>query len=476
MYIQSGRTDNMLNYFNSQKKDGQYLITNDMGFYKYLEPEVYDKLCHDQIKNNDSEYQDLVEKGFIIDTSVEEFVQRYSYFSRSMKAYCLSGTSLHIFAVTNMCNLDCIYCQAHSKSSHLDGKMTKETGKRAIDIAMSSKNNFLTFEFQGGEPLLNFETVKYMIEYSKLKNQSMHKQIEYTIVTNLTQLTDDILNYLLDNNVSICTSLDGDIETHNYNRPYRHLHSGSYDDVIAKIKYLKSKGLQIGVIQTTSKKSIPNAKKIIDQYLELEIHHIFLRPLTPLGMADDSWKDVGYTVEEYIQFYKDAFNYILELNKKGIFFVETHATYFLCKILNNYSQNYMELRSPCGAGLGQMSYYYDGNVFTCDEGRMLHEMGDDSFLIGNVYDNNYMNMISSDICKTLCKASIIECLPKCNNCVYQPYCGTCPVVNYASEHDLYSKNPKDFRCKSYSAIMDILFDIIHRNDAEEMQILYSWIS
>ncbi len=103
----------------------------------------------------------------------------------------------------------------------------------------------------------------------------------------------------------------------------------------------------------------------------------------------------------------------------------------------------MELRSPCGATLGQMSYYYDGNIFTCDEGRMLYEMGDSSFLLGNVYNDSYMDMIGSDICKTLCKSSIIESLPKCNNCVYQPYCGTCPVVNYASDKDLFSKNPKD---------------------------------
>ena len=50
----------------------------------------------------------------------------------------------------------------------------------------------------------------------------------------------------------------------------------------------------------------------------------------------------------------------MELNLKGEIFVEMHATYFLKKILCNYSDNYMELRSPCGAGIGQMSYYYDG--------------------------------------------------------------------------------------------------------------------
>lgn len=466
----------MINYFNSKRMNDKYLITNDMGYFQYINSDTYNRLCENKITDKDENYEELVEKGFIINTSMEEFVNKYSYLIRSMKSYCLGGTSLHIFAVTNMCNLDCIYCQAHSKNSHLDGKMTVETGQRAIDIAMSSKNKDLTFEFQGGEPLLNFDVIKSMIDYSKEKNKILNKNIEYTIVSNLTCLNDDMLKYLLDNKVSICTSLDGDMEIHNYNRPYKKTRYGSYQDVVNKIAYLRDKGIWVGAIQTTSKKSIENPRKIIDQYINLGINHIFLRPLTPLGMAEDSWKKVGYSLDEYINFYREAFEYIMELNKKGTFFVETHATYFLQKILHNCSQNYMELRSPCGATLGQMSYYYDGNVFTCDEGRMLYEMGDASFLIGNVYDDTYMNMVSSDICKTLCKASIIECLPRCNNCVYQPYCGTCPVVNYVSDKDLYSKNPKDFRCKCYSSIMDILFDIIQRNDKDEMDILYSWIN
>lgn len=93
-----------------------------------------------------------------------------------------------------------------------------------------------------------------MIEYSKEKNKILNKHIEYTIVTNLTCLNDDILQFLLDNNVSICTSLDGTREIHNYNRPYKLSKIGSFDDVIDKIAYLKSKGVNVGAIQTTSKK------------------------------------------------------------------------------------------------------------------------------------------------------------------------------------------------------------------------------
>ena len=69
----------------------------------------------------------------------------------------------------------------------------------------------------------------------------------------------------------------------------------------------------------------------------------------------------------------------MQLNHKGVDICERHAVIFLRKILQGYAENYMELRSPCGATVGQMAYFYDGNVFTCDEGRMLYEMGNDAF-------------------------------------------------------------------------------------------------
>ena len=47
--------------------------------------------------------------------------------------------------------------------------------------------------------------------------------------------------------------------------------------------------------------------------------------------------------------------------------------------------NYLDIRSPCGAGIGQIAYSYDGKIYTCDEGRMLGGMGDDIFCIGNVH-------------------------------------------------------------------------------------------
>ena len=137
--------------------------------------------------------------------------------------------------------------------------------------------------------------------------------------------------------------------------------------------------------------------------------------------------------------------------------------------------NYMELRSPCGASVGQMAYFYDGNVFTCDEGRMLYEMGMDDFKIGNVYENTYDDMMQSTGCKAVCVASLLEGQIKCCDCVYQPYCGTCPVINLAQEKDLFVKNTQSFRCKIYGGMLDIIFSVLKNGSPEEISVLKKWI-
>ena len=146
----------------------------------------------------------------------------------------------------------------------------------------------------------------------------------------------------------------------------------------------------------------------------------------------------------------------------------------LKKILQGYSLNYMELRSPCGAVTGQLSYYYDGSVYTCDEGRMVSEMGDCAFKLGTV-DNSYDEILESPVCKATQAASVIESLPGCSDCVYQPYCGVCPVVTYALEKDIFPKGPKGFRCKVYMGIQDYLFSLIEEGNDEIMKILQSWV-
>ena len=455
-------------------KNGEVLITNDFGDYAFLTKDEFMSFATNKVHRGSELYDLLSKRGFVTDDDPDVFISERIGDLRNIKGYLFSSTALHIFAITNRCNQNCVYCQAKAPGSTLDGIMDVETGKKAVELAMQSPSPNLTFEFQGGEPLLNFDLILEMIKHSKELNQRYKKNIEYTIVTNLIALTDDKLQALIDNNVSICTSLDGCEPVHNHNRKLRS-GGGTYKYVKEAIQKVRAAGKQVGAIETTTRFSLQYPEEIVDEYVNTGLGGIFLRPLTPLGFAKSYWDEVGYTAEEFIAFYKKAFDRILEINKCGVCFPELHATYFLRKMLHGDADNYMELRSPCGAGIGQMSYYYNGNVYTCDEGRMMGEAGDNTFLLGNVFTDTYDDMVGRKSCRATCAASVVESLPKCCDCAYHPYCGVCPVVAYSSSGDIFPREPFDFRCKVYKGILDILFDLLQKDDPDTMHILQSWI-
>ena len=458
-----------LNYFNFKEKENNYLITNDAGRYVFLSKQDFVNLI--QRKELRPELKGkLMQNGFIYEGSEEVFATNQAMQLRRAKESLLVPTTLHIFVVSKNCNFNCIYCQAGNLNQNNSYNMSKETAKSAVDIAMESPSTYLTFEFQGGEPLMNFETIKYIIEYSK--SISNGKIIEYNLVSNLTLLTDEMIEFFIENEVSICTSIDGDKELQNINRPYKN--GDSYNETITKIKRLRKKQIKVNAIETTTKYSLNKYKEIVDEYIKLGLDSIFIRPLTRLGKADNNWKNIGYEAEEFLGFYKKALDYIIEKNKQGIFLSEGHSNIFLKKILLNQPINYMELRSPCGGAIGQLAYYYDGNIYTCDEGRMLAEMGDDRFKVGNVYENTYKELMQCDCTEAMCVSSCIECLPYCSTCAYMPYCGTCPVINLAQDNNIFSQNPREYRCKIYSGILDILFNYIE-HEPDVVEIFKNWI-
>lgn len=460
----------MIAPFNFKKFKDKVLITNDLGRYHFLEKEEFEGLINEKLDESTELYKKLEKEHFFYNTSSERYLEDIKPELRYGKSYLFSATSLHIFVVTNDCNGRCVYCQAQSGNVKECRKMSCEVARRAVDLALQSPQKELSFEFQGGEPLLNFPVIKYIIEYSEAVKGD--KIIHYTLVSNLSLLTEQMILFFQKYDVSISTSLDGDGELQNRNRPLADGRN-TYDVFKEKAGSLKKHGLSYGAIQTTTRLSLERYKEIIDEYRNRELSSIFIRPLTPLGCALAHWDEIGYTTEEFLEFYRNSLQYLLKINKEGYFMKEGHASIFLSKIIHGYGVNYMELRSPCGAAVGQMAYYYDGNIFTCDEGRMLYEMGDRSFCMGNVMADDYDTLMDSRLCKAVCKYSIIECLPKCCDCVYQPYCGTCPVINYAMEKDIISRSARNYRCEIYGGMLDIIFELLM--DQENERVMKGWV-
>ena len=447
-------------------RDG-ILLTGDTGCWRFFTKDQFNDFMNDEISEDSAVYQMLEEEHFCYHGSQEAFIQDSIDEIRSGNSYLFEATSLFIFAVTNECNNRCVYCQANGCGTLR--KMTIEVAKAALDRIAGTPAKTITIEFQGGEPLMNFPVIRYIVENA---NEFLPgKEVQFTLVSNLSLITDEIAKFLDDHHVSISTSLDGFRELHDMNRPAAN-HTSSFENMLAGREKIERLGMKTGAIQTTTAQALCYPEKIVQTYAELGYNMIFLRPLTRLGSAARRWNEIGYSPEQYLSFYRKALEEIIRMNKKGVPMVEYHAALLLSKIMRGKALNYMELRSPCGAGIGQVAITANGNVYTCDEGRMIAETGDEAFLIGNVLKDDYNDWMNSSCCKAVCSASLLETLPGCCDCVYKPYCGVCPVVNYAINRNI-TQISKD-RCAIYKGILDLIFGYLIDGDEETFRLFEEW--
>jgi radical SAM protein with 4Fe4S-binding SPASM domain len=154
--------------------------------------------------------------------------------------------------------------------------------------------------------------------------------------------------------------------------------------------------------------------------------------------------------------------------------LERYAAIFLTKILAGDDPNFLDIRSPGGAGIGQLAYNYDGRVFSSDEGRMLHAMGDDTFLIGDVRTNGYREIVGHPTVRALALASNLDGQPDCVHCAYQPYCGTQPEHSHKTLGNLLGRMRESSMCAVHKGIQDWIFETLATAPPETLDVLRRW--
>jgi His-Xaa-Ser system radical SAM maturase HxsB len=465
--------------FRHRAVGGKVLITSTEGNFLMLTPEEFALFAEGNVAKGTPLYQRLAERNFVrAEVDTRKMTERL----RARKTFLHAGPNLHILVVTLRCNETCVYChasRADMSATHTD--MTKETADKALDLVFQSTNPSVTIEFQGGEPLVNFDVVKHVLDAARERNRTAGKRLEFTMVSNLSLMDEEKLAYLVDNKVQVCTSIDGPEHLHDKQRklPGMSAHQKAthwirrINDAYAKMG-LDPTLYHVEALLTTTRETLPRWKEVVDTYADLGCRALFLRPVDPFGFADRTAPRVEYPRAEYLEFYANAVDYILELNRRGVEILERFAAIFLTKILGGEDPNFLDIRSPCGAGIGQVAYNYDGKVFTCDEGRMLHEMGDRTFLIGDVSTSRYRELMGHETVRALAIASNLDAQPDCVNCTYQPYCGVCPVHNHKTQGSIFGRMRESSLCMVHKGIQDYLFTKIGGGDKETLEILQRW--
>ena len=446
-------------------------LVNEFGDMLVLPDGSVDKIVNHQLEEDDT-YKDLVANYFISENRIPTNLDIYASRLREKKRFLDDFTALHIFVVTLQCNQNCVYCQASSRAEQsVHCTMSFDTMESAVKLMFRSPAPVLTMEFQGGEPSLHPELIRFGIETAERINESENREMRYVLCTNCVHLTDEMLDICKQYQVMISTSLDGPSFLHNTNRGK----TDSYEKVVAGIeKAREALGFDmVSPLQTTSIMALDYPIEIVDEYVKMGFNGIFLRALNPYGLAAYNQNWCQYT-ERFIEFYRTAFEHVLEINKQGTFFMEEFAVIVLRKMLTPFCTGFVDLQSPAGIINSVLVYNYDGYVYASDESRMLAENGDNTFRLGSVHDR-YEDIVFGPKVQRIAQIWANETLAGCSDCALRNYCGADPVRNYSTQGDMYGHRPTSLLCKKNKAIIEYLITLIIERKEEVLPIFKRWL-
>ncbi len=452
------------------------LLVNEAGEFVIAPVGTAQCLVKRRLTHGSDLYSTLKAKQFLTDDSSSPLLDVLATKYRTKYSFIEGSTKLHIFVVTLRCDHSCLYCQVSRQTADRSTyDMTEETAARSVELMMSSPAQHLTLELQGGEPLLAFDLIRYIVPLAKKRAAALGKSLDIVVTTNLANATDDMLFYFRDEGVLVSTSLDGPDYIHNANRPRPG--QNSYELTIQNIDRARSiLGYgKVAALMTTTRLSLQHPIEIIDEYVKHGFHSIFLRPISPYGFAVRTADKTGYDLEAFLEFYRIGLDHILQINKSGYDLTEVYAKILLTKILTPHGTGYVDLQSPAGAGMNVLVYNYDGDIYATDESRMLAEMGDYTFRLGNVRTHTRRDIFTSETFINMAAAACNQSLAGCSDCALQTYCGSDPIFNHATQGDIYGHRPTSEFCHRNMEVMKHLFRMMAKDNRDLMRVFWAWI-
>lgn len=310
------------------------------------------------------------------------------------------------FVMTSSCNLACKYCfiENCTFNNKIEINMKRETALNAIkkysEYLEREKIDNASVIFYGGEPVVNWDVIVDVIEYSK----KLNSKINFSIVTNATLLSEKKIEYLAKNNVEIGISIDGPKNLNDKNRIYRLSSKSVYDEVVKKFPKLQINNCKYGLSITVSRDFLNHQDEVLEWLKKLNINSIFYN-LYHYTSYDCCW-------EEY---YKEASEFLIKsyeyLTSDGIYDGR------LIRKIDSFFNNEFKF-SDCGAiGGNQLAIKPNGEVCICHG-----YLKTDKYIIGNINKHSIDDLMASNeinFWKKRCTLNYDECL----NCESIFMCG-----------------------------------------------------
>lgn len=344
---------------------------------------------------------------------------------RNLRALCLN--------ITHRCNLACTYCFAERLTEENAVSMTPEVVKKSFDFLFENSGDVrrLQVDFFGGEPLLAWDRVGEGIEYARSLEKKYDKYVLFTLTTNGTLLTDEIIDFLKNNNVSLILSLDGEEKIHDFHRRYRS-GKGSFDIVLNNIKKVKQRLRKSDFyIRGTFTSQTPDILSILQFYNEAGFYNVSLEPVSTMDKTDYSLDESH--LESLLASYREAAKWML--GKEMSFFhfnLEMDNPLCLTRRITG-----------CGAGVEYVAVDPKGDIYPCHQ-----FIENEEFKIGSIYTGINNPEMVNDFCKsTFYEKSL------CNDCWARFYCGGgCHYQQFSATGSI--KKPSPFYCKLFKGRLE----------------------
>ena len=352
-----------------------------------------------------------------------------------VKALCLH--------IAHTCNLNCSYCFASQGKYHGDrAVMSFEVGKRALDflIENSGTRRNLEVDFFGGEPLMNFEVVKQLVEYARSVEKKYGKNFRFTLTTNGLLIDDDVIDFANREMSNVVLSLDGRREVHDRFR-VDYAGNGSWERIVPKFKRLvEARGGKGYYMRGTFTHANPDFLEDIKTMLDLGFTELSMEPVV-CAEGDPSEltaEDMPILFDQY----EKLAELMLERDREGRPFTFYHYMIDLADGPCIYKRI-----SGCGSGTEYMAVTPWGDLYPCHQ-----FVGEEEFRLGDVWTG-----VTNKAKQGEFAACNVYARPECRDCWARLYCsGGCAANAYhatGSVTGVYRYGCELFRKRMECAIM-----------------------
>lgn len=312
--------------------------------------------------------------------------------------------------VTRRCNFRCTYCYEKSKYGAED--LSYETANRIIDFVKENikEGQALSVHFHGGEPTLNFEVIKHIVNRFE---KEISNEKTFGITTNCSVLDDEMIDYICAHMArGISLSIDGNKETHELNRKCI-VGNVFYEDILKNALRLREKNDMVRIRMTYTPRTAFHLYENIKYLIELGFSEIV--PIADFCSKEWTSEDFDIVEEQF----KNIKRYLFENNRKIIDLDELSGEF--------------RGKGICSGGRDHYSVNVNGDIYPC-----IMVVGDDVHKIGNVFTGLDKEKIEK-ITKINCSRDKVEA---CGDCELSRYCEStrCLLVNYALNGDYYKPN------------------------------------